>query len=158
MEAVHVDRDARERPTAVEITFESGGKKHTVSFQNYRLKDVFSWYCDDEVSATVAVVFPSLTASIRYAGKNQVRGFIESLADGEVVLSRDLFPDSRAALGRMGISRILLRAELENTEALLWHAARPSVGIPASIITKCAAPEPKTAPSSAYGPFVSGKR
>lgn len=152
-DAVHVDTDAREKPVAVRLVFEVGSDAREVVFQNYRLRETFDWNMADVTAVEVQVAFPSVTASAKVTGK-ELRSLLVQLSYGSVTFMRERFPDVSAALGRMGVSSIELRAKLERTEQLVKKEERTPQTIPESIILQCLAPEPQgITATAAYGPL-----
>lgn len=154
-DAVHVDAGARECPVAVRLVFESGSGKRDIVFRNYRLRETLDWNFDETAAVEMEVMFPSVTASARMTGE-ELMGFFLQLGEGSVRFGRERFPDVAAALGRMGVSGVTLKAKVDKSEALLKKAGAQTRSIPESVICESVAAEQETATAIvSYGPFSS---
>ncbi|MDR1744965.1 MAG: hypothetical protein LBS30_04340, partial [Planctomycetota bacterium] len=114
--AVDVDGDAVERPVRVEFVLASGGGEQVVAFSNFRIEETLVWKMDADAAVSMRVVFPSLTATIGFGEKGGLRNFVSAFSMGEARFEAGLFGDAEAALRRLGVNRVTVRAVVENGE------------------------------------------
>ncbi len=137
--AVDVDRDAVERPVRVEFVLASGGGEQVVAFNNFRIEETLVWNMDADATAEMRVVFPSVTATVGFGGKGGLRNFVSAFRVGEARFEAGLFGDKEAVLRRLGVSRVTVRARVENGDEVAGYAREESVALPRSVIVPGAA-------------------
>lgn len=133
-DAATVDRDALERPTAVEFVLKSGGEEQKVVFRNYSQIGEFVWHAKGESTAAINLVFPSVTARLEFPA-SEVNDFFRLLSAEAAVLGVEAFPDAAKDLRQLGITRVVLRARLVNADAYFKFRAATSPRLPHTILT-----------------------
>lgn len=156
--SVSVDAGAKEQPTAVNFFFESNGRRQAILFENYRTEGSFYMAPGDDAAVGIEIVFPSLVVRQLYNTNESVEKFLSKLSSGGTSFGRGLFPEQRDALKRMGISRIVLDATVENGQEIPSLLSASATTIPASIITRNSSPILAPYPSTEFGPLAAGQR
>lgn len=134
MRSVNVTPGAKEVPETVELLWSNADKEERLSYRNFPAEKQLRWSMGNDVSARLEIRFPSRVFSVAFTGRREVGRFVERLATGRLILTPGDFPRDGAALGRLGVAEIAVRADVRNGEEFVSHAMREYGRMPASII------------------------
>ncbi len=134
MRSVNVSPGAKEVPETVDLVWTNADKEERLSYRNFAAEKQLRWSMGDDISARLEIRFPSRLFSVAFTGRREVGRFIERLSTGRLTLTPDDFPRDGAALGRLGVTEIAVRADVRNGEEFVSHAMREYGKMPSSII------------------------
>ena len=153
MNAVDVPENALERPILVEFVLRSGGGEQTVAFSNFRMEEDLVWHMDAGAAITMRVIFPSVTASVDFAGKAGLRTFATMMSLGEARFGAESFADAEAVLRRLGVDVVVLKARLDRGDEFMRYLRGEAFSLPRSVIVVGPTGMGGTVAKAAYGPY-----
>lgn len=142
-----VDAEARERPVRMEIDWRGlpyAENEEKIVFRNFAVENKLRWKAGLSGDVSIRIVLPSITLTKTFDGDLPLGAFVKAFANGELILTREDFPDQSGALTRLGINRFVIRADFgrpETAEAFLARYMAAPLRLPHSIIIG-GSPEP----------------
>lgn len=115
-------------PVGTRLTLNCQSGDQQLDSMNFAEKAHFLWQPGQCSGVTLDVKFPDFTARYALDGDDAWPWFIESMATGEMLIERQEFGDKAGLLAKLGISNILVRFAITDTQGLAdawkqWRSA-----------------------------------
>jgi type VI secretion system protein ImpL len=127
------NRDARIQPQATRIELQCAGEAQVLTNRNYRIEKVFKWSPESCGDVEFQIEVGNLTLTRKYTGYQAFPTFLQEFAAGQRTFYPSDFPESSAALERLGIRSIKVTYELSGQQPIIDTLGAPMGEVPKNI-------------------------
>ena len=127
------NRDARIQPQATRLEMQCAGEAQVLINRNYRIERVFKWSPESCGDVEFQIEVGKLTLTRKYTGYQAFPTFLQEFAAGQRTFYPSDFPESSAALERLGIQSIKVTYELSGQQPVIDILGAPMGEVPKNI-------------------------
>ena len=130
------NRDARIQPHATLLELQCAKETQMLINRNYPIKKIFNWSPENCGDLEFQIEVGNFTLTRRYNGYLAFPNFLQEFSTGQRTFHPSDFPESSAALKRLGIQSINVKYQLSGQQPVIDVLRAPPGEVP-KIIAEC---------------------